>query len=130
MLHLIGSDVLALMKYYILCISGLNANIYLESSGVRFFFLLHWQLKQQQVSSANFLLPQQTSRFQMCLGQHWLPRGLFFHPKFGVSDTLAFRPELCREPLCLFWGTVWVIMTKGYLFFESLDWSNSFLNGR
>lgn len=59
MLHFIGSDVLALMKYYILCISGLNANIYLESFGGA-FFLLHWQLKQQQVSSAwvNFLLPQ------------------------------------------------------------------------
>lgn len=40
MLHLIGSDVLALMKYYILCISGFNANIYLEIFGVRFFFII------------------------------------------------------------------------------------------
>lgn len=59
MLHLIGSDVLALMKYYILCISGLNANIYLESSGVRFFFFI--TLATQTAAGKQCKLPVATA---------------------------------------------------------------------
>lgn len=59
MLHLIGSHVLALMKYYILCISGLNANIYLESFGGVFFFFI--TLATQAVAGRQCELPAATA---------------------------------------------------------------------
>ena len=79
-IHLIDSDVLALMKYYILYISGLKGNIYLESFGGA-LFLLHWQ----RSTWANFLLPQADIEVSDVLRAALASTGLFFHPKFGVS---------------------------------------------
>lgn len=70
MLHLIGSDVLALMKYYILYISGLKDNIYLESFGGAFFITLATQTAAGKQYAGE--LPVATSRHRG-FRQHWLP---------------------------------------------------------
>ena len=74
-IHLIGSDVLALMKYYILYISGLKGNIHLESFGGVFFFIT---------------LATQTAAGKQCVGE--LPVATSRHRGFRcASGSTAFH---------------------------------------